>query len=1035
MKTYLSSITALLITGIALGAPPPITSLAYLASGKLLAAGTYGEVILVDPAKGEVVGKLDGQINRVTALAFTKAGDRLAVASGEPSNSGIIRIYEVNANAAKPQATMTEAHKDIIYALAFSPDGKLLASAGYDRDIKLWSPGSDKPVKVLQDHSDTIYGLSFHPEGKLLASAAADRAVKVWDIDSGKRLYTLGDPTDWVYAVAWSPDGNHLAAAGINKSIRIWEANAAGGKLVHSVFAHTQPVTRLVYSKDGSTLYSMSEGKNLKSWDAAKMKEKFVFPAQTETMLALALSPDDKQLAVGFFDGTLKLIEADTGKTTAEPLPAKPKPPELKKLTPSTGVRGKTIRVVFEGANLGDVTEIVGAPAKIVAEGRSPTRIEVDVTFPVNASPGVINLGLKSPAGNSANLPFIVDRYTVVNETGMNDSPRIGMKIKLPATVVGTIKKAGDADYFRFDLKEGQELAVQALTAAIGSKLEPILELTDGEGRILSESASGLLGFVCPKAGTYALGIRDKEFRGEPNFSYRISIGDFPIVIGVNPLSIERGKETEIDLLGVNLGALHRLRFAPSDAAPGTKLPVTLPKLNEPVVGTAQVVVGEFPQQAVVSDHATIAVPGTATGVIHAPGMTQSIAFPAKKAQRLIVEVEARRLGSPLDSVIEILDANNKPVQRATLRCVARTFVTFRDHDSAGSGIRLETWNELAMNDYLYVGGELMRIRELPKNPDDDCQFYSAGGQRLGFLDTTPIHHANGSPMYRIEIHPPGSTFPPNGMPVFNIAYRNDDGGPGFGKDSRLFFDPPADGEYKVRIGDSRGQSDSNYTYRLTVRPPRPDFSIRFDPGTPSVGKGASVPVSATATRVDGFDGPIQIKLDNLPAGFEAPPSFIEAGQESTTFALFAAPTAMTPEKAAPLKLTAKATIDGKEIVREFTGGVPKLIEPGDIVTATSAQEVSIKPGQQAKLTVTVERRNGFAGRIPLEVRGLPYGVRVLDIGLNGILVTERDTQRDIVLYAEPWVKPMEHPFIVLAKREGKNSDHGAKSVLLKVGK
>src|SRR5262249_20739284 len=153
----------------------------------------------------------------------------------------------------------------------------------------------------------------------------------------------------------------------IDKSIRIWEANAAGGKLVHSVFAHTQPVTRLVYSKDGSTLYSMSEGKNLKSWDTATMKEKLVFPPQTETMLALALSPDDKQLAVGFFDGKLKLIEADTGKTTTEPLPVKPKPPELKKLTPSAGVRGKTIRVVFEGANLGDVAEIIGAPAKIVA--------------------------------------------------------------------------------------------------------------------------------------------------------------------------------------------------------------------------------------------------------------------------------------------------------------------------------------------------------------------------------------------------------------------------------------------------------------------------------------------------------------------------------------------------------------------------------------------------------------------------------------------------------------------------------------------
>ena len=76
-----------------------------------------------------------------------------------------------------------------------------------------------------------------------------------------------------------------------------------------------------------------------------------------------------------------------------------------------------------------------------------------------------------------------------------------------------------------------------------------------------------------------------------------------------------------------------------------------------------------------------------------------------------------------------------------------------------------------------------MRILALPKNPDDDCQFYQVGGQRVGFLGTTPAHHSLGSPMYKVEVHPPGTTFPPNGLPVFTLDYRNDDGGPGYGKD------------------------------------------------------------------------------------------------------------------------------------------------------------------------------------------------------------------------------------------------------------
>ena len=71
----------------------------------------------------------------------------------------------------------------------------------------------------------------------------------------------------------------------------------------------------------------------------------------------------------------------------------------------------------------------------------------------------------------------------------------------------------------------------------------------------------------------------------------------------------------------------------------------------------------------------------------------------------------------------------SRPVPRATLRSLARTYVTFRDHDSAGPGIRIEAWGELAMNDYVLVGGELLRIRELPPNPDADCTFFSQRGQ------------------------------------------------------------------------------------------------------------------------------------------------------------------------------------------------------------------------------------------------------------------------------------------------------------------
>lgn len=1053
---------------------PPVASLAYRPDGKLLAAGGYKEILLIDSASGDVLANLMGQIGKVTAVAFSPDGQYLASASGAPGTAGEVRLYDVPSTGLpdqKPKYVLS-AHADLIYDVTFSPDSKMLATTGYDRLIKLWDIMTGKEIRVLKDHSDTVYSLSFSPDGKLLASGAADRAVKVWDVASGKRLYSLGESTDWVYAIAWSPDGRHLAAGGVDKSIRIWEASASGGRVVQSVFAHEEPVTKLVYSKDGKTLYSVSEGRSMKSWDAERMVERHTYPAQPEAILCLAVRPDHSQLAIGRYDGALVLLEEATGKVQSQPIPEKPKPPAITKITPNWSQRGQTVRVSFEGKHLEGITELISSNPKIVGKlaGSNPlqrvdaetisnrlkpvtaNKVEFELILPADLSAGAYQLGLKSPVGQGNSLPFIVDLYPAVEEKEPNDSPRTGQPVTLPAAIVGKIAKAGEVDFFRFEAKAGQQIGAQALTSAIGSKLEPILELADAAGQVLMESDNGFLGYTCPQVGTYSLGIRDRQFRGGSQMTYRLQVGEIPIITSVFPLGIQRGVESTVQLEGVNLGEVRSVRIKPpADAAIGSRLPVQFMHGNP--LGKPSVIVGEFPEVATpeATQSSTMAasmpVPGTSNGRISKRGMTETWRFQAKKGQRLIVEVNARGIGSPLDSYVEILDAQGKPVPRAVLRCLAKTYTVFRDHDSTGPGIRMETWSEFAINDYVLVDNELMRIWALPKNPDDDCTFYSVSGQREAFLESTPTHHSMGTPMYKVAIHPPGVSFPPNGFPVVTVNYYNDDGGPGYGKDSRLFFDPPADGEYQVRIGDSRNKAGDKYAYRLTIRPPRPSFNVKFDPTSPAVWKGGALPINVTAERVDGFEGPIEVRLENLPAGFSAPATTIPASETTTSFALWADPSAKTPAAVSdsgakppkggtpPLKLVARAVIDGKEMIREATGGLPKVVEPGDLAAIPEQSEVTVQPGKEVNLTVKIERRNGFKGRVPLDVRGLPHGVRVLDIGLNGILVTENETSRTFAIYAEPWVQPTAHPFVVLARSEKKNTEHAAKSVLLRVVK
>jgi hypothetical protein len=906
------------------------------------------------------------------------------VASSQIGKDHEVQLFSLSGQTASPTPTTLQKHSDIIYGLAFSPDGKLLASGSYDRLIRVWSTGGEaKEIHILKDHSDAVYGVAFSPDGALLASGGADRAVKVWDVPSGRRLFTLGESTDWVYAVAWSPLWQQgetpsylLAAAGVDRSIRIWKVNREGGEIVHSVFAHEAAITHLAYSRDGRTLYSLAEDRRVKAWDTRKMIERGRhYPRQEESVLSFAVRPDGKQLALGRYDGTLVLLDAVTGKEQARPLSGK------------TNRQGKA------------------APT-------TPTY------FTSHEAPP----SAKPPA----------KREEIIREVEPNNSHSRGQPITLSATLAGNLERAGDVDFFRFKAQANQEVGVHLLPPAKGSRLEAILEIQGPDGQIV-ESGSGLLAYTCKQAGTYSLSVRDRQYRGGKGMDYRLKVGAVPVVTGVFPLGVQRGMMTPVSVQGVYLGERAVTMKVPADAPVGSRLPVSVQSPLGTPAGKAEVIVGEFTEAMNTKEGGLMTVPGTANGRLSEPESTQTWRFPARKDQRLLLEVNARRLGSPLDSVIEILDEKGQPVPRATLRCLARTFVVFRDHNSTSPGIRIETWSELAIDDYLLVGEELMRIQALPKNPDDDCRFYSLQGKRLAFLGTSPVFHPQGQPMYKVSIHPPGTTFPPNGLPVITVPYRNDDGGPRFGKDSRLVFDPPADGTYQVRIRDARGRGGLDFSYRLTVRPPRPDFTVRFNPTAPQVSQGAALPIKVEATRLDEFQGPIEVELHNLPPGFSAPATAILPGEHDTSLALFADPEATVPDKAPKLELVARAMIDGKEVVRRFTGGLPRVIPPGDIVTTTDRAEVSLRPGRKARLTVTVERRNGFKGRIPLDVRGLPHGVRVLNIGLNGILITPSETRRTIVLYAEPWVEAMEHPIVILARREGKNSEHAARSVQLKI--
>src|SRR5262245_32200412 len=227
------------------------------------------------------------------------------------------------AGAASAQtATEFKGHTALVHNIAVSPDGKELATAGFDDVVKIWEIATGKNKQTLTGHAKPVDCVAYRPDGKVLASSRNDNTIRLWNLADGKTIAEIKAHTDIVSSIAFSPDGKYLASASADKSVRLW--NAADGKEAKNLGAHGGSVYSVAFSPDSKYLASAGQDSVVKIWDVAGQKElktikaPEVKPPEVKppemAVTALVFSPDSKNVIVVGLDRFIKVLVVAGGK-------------------------------------------------------------------------------------------------------------------------------------------------------------------------------------------------------------------------------------------------------------------------------------------------------------------------------------------------------------------------------------------------------------------------------------------------------------------------------------------------------------------------------------------------------------------------------------------------------------------------------------------------------------------------------------------------------------------------------------------------